>query len=79
MIKVFDKLSKSYNKIELELSGKISNSIQDLIKINPFIKFKGLIPENEYYQFIKNADVLMVTRVDTAFANTGFPLNLANI
>jgi len=76
LIKAFKEISKIYPSIELILTGKINDTTKKLIKDIPQIKFIGLISDKEYYQFLKNADVLMMTRINSPYANTGFPFKL---
>ena len=43
---------------------------------NSKIIYFGLIPDDDYYQFLKDADVLLMTRIDSPYANSGFPFKL---
>ena len=54
VIKAFDKLIDKYSNIQLLLSGKINSEIALLIKGNLNIVYAGMIPDNEYYQFLQN-------------------------
>lgn len=76
LIKAFKSFAKSYDGIKLVLSGIINTEIKNLIYGVKNIEYVGLVGDNEYYQFLKNADVLLMTRIDSPYANTGFPFKL---
>lgn len=76
LIDAMKKVNSKYPDIELILSGKINKHIESKIESEPYIKYVGLIPEEDYYKFLSEANVLLMTRVDTKYANTGFPFKL---
>lgn len=76
LIEAFKELLKVKTEIRLLLAGKMTKKISDLIVDEPAINYVGMIPDDEYYQFLSNADVLLMTRVNSEYANTGFPFKL---
>lgn len=75
LINAFNIFSKN-KEVQLFLSGKITNEIKNLIRDNKKITYVGLIPEEEYYPFLNKANVLLMTRIDSNYANSGFPFKL---
>ena len=47
-----------------------------LIKSSRNIHYVGLVPDVEFYQFLVNADILLMTRINSKYANAGFPFKL---
>lgn len=81
MLNAYKKLFKKYPNIELILAGKtgkIAKNYNYLKNLNSNfnIKFLGLIPEERYYDFLQDSDVLLMTRIDSTYANSGFPFKL---
>lgn len=76
LINAFNNLSKIYNNCELILAGKPYNHKSYLNNSNPKIIFIGFIPEEEYKKELYNADVLCMTRINSGYANAGFPFKL---
>lgn len=76
LIDAFEKVRVNYSNVELVLSGKINNTISERIKGSERITYVGMIPDEDFYQFLQDADVLMMTRIDSAYANAGFPFKL---
>ncbi len=76
IIEAFKLLLKSNSKVCLHLAGKINEKIKKLISNVSQINYLGLIPDDEYYQFLQNADVLLMTRINSPYANAGFPFKL---
>lgn len=72
----FSKVSSVNKHAQLILAGNVSEDIKERIKINPAIINKGLVSNDEYYSFISQADVLLMTRVNSEYANAGFPFKL---
>ena len=75
LINAFNIFSKN-KEVQLLLSGKITNEIENLIRDKEKIAYVGLIPEEEYYPFINKAHILLMTRIDSNYANSGFPFKL---
>jgi glycosyltransferase involved in cell wall biosynthesis len=76
MIESFKLVQKEYPNIILQLAGKINNSIRLLITNERNIEYLGLIPNDQYYQYLINVDVLLMTRINSPYANAGFPFKL---
>ena len=76
LIDAFTRLSKKHNDARLFLAGQINDKTQKSIAHNSAISYKGLLNESEYYNFISKADVLLMTRINSVYSNTGFPFKL---
>lgn len=76
LLKAFYKFQSQNKECELILAGNIPKHIALDIDQNKNIKKAGLIKDEDYYQFISNANVLMVTRPNSIYANSGFPFKL---
>lgn len=84
MLKAFTTVYKQHtSQIEcFYLSGKCSQSkqreIMELAQKNNIdcIHFLGFLSDEEYYKYIRKADVLVMPRNNSEFANTGFPFKL---
>ena len=76
LIDAFSELTKKYKNIRLILSGKITKDLKANIEDKKNIDYAGLIPDKDYDQFLANADVLVMSRVDSIYANSGFPFKL---
>lgn len=83
LLKGFEAACESNSEIELVLTGKISKQmdgiIQDLIsesKWNTRINYMGCLSVSEYFETMVNSEILCMTRINTAFANAGFPFKL---
>jgi glycosyltransferase involved in cell wall biosynthesis len=83
LIKAFDKVSASYPAAELVFTG-IGHK-QDMDRINAHIDnaenknkiiYKGFLGTDEYYTLLKDCDIFCMTRVNSKFANAGFPFKL---
>jgi glycosyltransferase involved in cell wall biosynthesis len=76
VINAFKKLSQKRQNVKLLLGGKINDAIKEMIKTEASIKYVGMVSDNEYYSFLNSADALLVTRVNSDYANAGFPFKL---
>ena len=83
LIAAFDEVASSFNDIELVFSG-LAHS-QDFEKINQQIQkatnhkrilYKGYLGTDDYYALLNSCDIFCMTRVDSKFANAGFPFKL---
>ncbi|WKK66465.1 glycosyltransferase family 4 protein [Lutimonas zeaxanthinifaciens] len=81
LIEAFNFLSKKEENVHLYLTGRghgqYFNDCLSKIKNNNKIAYKGFLPENEMFSYIKKSHVLCITRSNSAFANNGFPFKLA--
>ncbi len=79
ILKAFKQLSAIYSNIELILSGpnkRIPNEYFNTYFKEDNIEYVGLIPNTSFYEFLSDSDALLSTRVNTAYANAGFPFKL---
>lgn len=80
LIKSFIKLSDKYSNIELVLTGIAHPSRKKKYLYQLHSKYNinhvGFIPDNDYYDFLNGSDVLLMTRIDSKYANAGFPFKL---
>ena len=83
LLKAFDSLAPSYPRLRLVLSGgggaERMRKILDRIKSSPFrdrIEYAGYLTEEEYYRLLCSVDIPCVPRVDSLYANAGFPFKL---
>lgn len=79
MLSAFKELNKKYSNIRLVLSGSGEpGKIHKLASMvnSPNVQFVGMLPDSEYFRLLDNADVLLMTRVNTGFSNAGFPYKL---
>ena len=81
MLDAYKKLFNKHPNIELILTGKtgrISKNYEYLknLDANYNIRFLGKIPEDEYYNFLQDSDALLMTRIGSKYANSGFPFKL---
>ncbi|WP_223910407.1 glycosyltransferase [Geobacter sp. AOG1] len=78
LIRAFDRISERHPDCVLLLTGKGANlpDIQKLISNHPAIRYVGYLEDNEFYNFLQQADILCVTRIGSTYANAGFPFKL---
>jgi len=76
LIQAFKLFSQKKENVQLLLAGKINSKTAALINDQRNIKYVGLIPDDNYYRFLETADVLLMTRIDTGYAHSGFPFKL---
>lgn len=83
ILKGFELACKSNDSIELILTGKegkqMKGKVQSLIDSSKFkdrISFLGLLSTQEYFETMANADILCICRINSEYANYGFPFKL---
>lgn len=83
LIKAFEDVCGKHDDVELFLSGKGSKDRMDLISgqvsDSPYkdkIKCIGYLDDADFYKFLNGCDILCMTRVESRFADTGFPFKL---
>ncbi|MCE1189609.1 MAG: glycosyltransferase [Ignavibacteria bacterium] len=80
LIQAFKMLANKNTNVRLLLTGKAKkNRIQyftGMIQDCPAIKYVGMLPDDEFYTTLRTADVLCMTRVNSQYANAGFPYKL---
>ncbi|MBX7045896.1 MAG: glycosyltransferase [Ignavibacteria bacterium] len=77
LIDAFNKFSLDFPDSELLFSGA-GNNPEEIVSHSGSkkVKYAGYLSENEYSDFLINADVLCMTRLNSKFANAGFPFKL---
>lgn len=78
IIEGFVSFNKVYQNAQLILTGKSDQQLvfQEMHKEDKNIIFRGYIPDNEFYDLLRNADILCMCRTNSGFANAGFPFKL---
>lgn len=67
-------------KCQLTLLGKGAKDDMDFlswIEKYPFIQYKGFVSDKDLDNYLRNSDVLCMTRCNSRFANYGFPFKLS--
>lgn len=74
----FNSFNSDFPNARLIMTGKSDQQLKYLEKYRsyPNIIFKGHLSDDEFYDLLKNADVLCMCRTNSAFANAGFPFKL---
>lgn len=83
LLDAFEEVSKKDNNIKLVLTGLGNPADVDKIKekisgsaAKERILFKGFLATDEYYEVLNSCDIFCMTRVNSKFANAGFPFKL---
>jgi glycosyltransferase involved in cell wall biosynthesis len=83
LIDAFHKLAARYENICLVMTGRGAaaaiRNMQERIAVSPYkerIAYKGYLKDSDYNQAINSADILCMTRIDTGYAQAGFPFKL---
>lgn len=86
LLKAFDKTHAKYPTSQLILTGKISNEARSKLfeyisklSSKEDIKFVGYLEDDEYYKLMTSCNVFCATRVNSRFANAGFPFKLGEM
>jgi glycosyltransferase involved in cell wall biosynthesis len=81
LIKAFEKLITSHPHVRLHLIGKGNEKdmkdVLSLIQDNDKIDYLGRVSDEDLETLLLNADILTMTRVNSVFANYGFPFKLS--
>lgn len=64
-------------KCRLLLLGKAPQKLQEKYDKYKFIKFKGFVSDEELYKLQIESDILAMVRINSIFANFGFPFKLS--
>ena len=83
LIKAFEEVCLKFKNVNLILTGKgfvegmqkVSQLIDHSI-VNEKIIFKGFLSKDEYYKVLNDCDIFCMTRINSKFANAGFPFKL---
>jgi len=78
LINAFVEVSKNNSNLQLLLLGGPGQNIIDKVisTKNKNIEIFGYLPDNDYFKILGDADILCMTRVNSPYANAGFPFKL---
>jgi len=76
LLDAFDQASNKYPNLHLTLVGTPSEKIQKQVSLANNINVTGYLDDSEYWKKLYSADILCMTRIDSPFANAGFPFKL---
>ena len=80
LFEAFYKFTEIHKNVKLVLTGncpeKIREQLDTLYGIYDHIIFTGRLDDVEYYSVLTEADVLLMTRRNSTFANAGFPYKM---
>lgn len=83
LIESFEEVCKTHSNIKLVLTGAGSivdvETVKDKIAKSAFknnIEFKGFLSTSEYYTQLNSCDIFCMTRINSRYANAGFPFKL---
>ena len=84
LIDAFDVVSKKDEGIQLILTGSapIKSDLEEIkTKIDKVaaknrIRFMGFLKTDDYYNLLNNCDIFCMTRINSVYANAGFPFKL---
>ena len=83
LLRGFELACEQNGTIDLILTGEVSKAtvskVQLLIASSKYkdrIKYLGLLPTTEYFTAMANADILCMCRINSEYANYGFPFKL---
>ena len=74
----FTIFNREFKDAELILMGKSEQQETYVMKYKDVsnIKFMGYVPDEHFYEVLRNADVLCMCRTNSGFSNAGFPFKL---
>lgn len=84
LIDAFDVVSKKNEGIQLILTGSapIKSDLEEIktkidrIAAKNRIRFMGFLKTEDYYNLLNNCDIFCMTRINSVYANAGFPFKL---
>ncbi len=83
LLDAYDSIAARRSNVRLVLTGKGSDEMVRLtfarIEASPFkerIEYKGYLDDADYYATLNAVDIPCMTRIDSAFAQAGFPFKL---
>lgn len=83
LLDAFDNLAIKHSRLKLIMTGKGTDQrmkeVMERIKRSPVknrIEYKGYVDDDKYYEILSRADIPCMTRVNSAYANAGFPFKL---
>lgn len=75
LIEAFDQIKHKYDNLRLVLIGTPQKDFINK-KISKDIEITGYLNDHDYQARLGNADILCMTRIDSKFAQAGFPFKL---
>lgn len=83
LIRAFDEVSKIHPEVDLIFTGlghkqdmdRIFEQIEKATNKNRIL-YKGFLSTGDYYNLLNDCDIFCMTRVNSKFANAGFPFKL---
>lgn len=86
LLHVFEKLAIKYKNVDLILTGKPPKAgmkdVENYLKqteLKGRINYLGYLNDREYYLTMVNCDVFLATRINSKYANAGFPFKLGEM
>lgn len=76
LVSAFRRIKEKYPFIELFITGEPNPELIKTIN-GKGVTFLGFLPDIEYYQLIREMDILCIPRINSDYANAGFPFKLA--
>lgn len=83
LLDAFEKLAAKNDRIKLVLTGKDTDEmmakLHERLNVMPFgdrVVYMGYLDDVDYYAELGRADILCVPRIDSGYANAGFPFKL---
>lgn len=86
LLKAFEVISESYKNTELILTGKADkrgmNYVDDYVnssKAKSRMHYLGYLDSKDFYKWMQNCDIFCMTRINSRYANAGFPFKLGEM
>jgi len=86
LLQVFERLATKFNNVDLILTGKPPKAgmkeVEDFLQNTSFkdrIHYLGYLNDKEYYETMRQCDVFLATRINSEYANAGFPFKLGEM
>ncbi|HEY5122574.1 MAG TPA: glycosyltransferase family 4 protein [Ignavibacteria bacterium] len=78
IIEGFMLFNNFFKNAQLILTGKSAQQLiyKEKFKAQKNLIFKGYLQDDEFYQMLRDADILCMCRTESGFANAGFPFKL---
>ncbi len=83
LLDAFDILATKHPRLEMIMTGKGADQrikeVKQRIENSPAknrIDYRGYVDENEYYNILSTVDIPCMTRINSGYANAGFPFKL---
>lgn len=77
LLEAYQQVRKEYPDCVLCLAGGSKSPLGDFPpELIGGVDYVGYLSEGAFYQFLNDADILCMTRMNSAFANAGFPFKL---